>query len=99
MTKEPNILRLIQEGRREEAMALLTQEFRLAAAAGPRSTKAALEAATQLFGGDLRSTAYFMSEKSAYLAGKTPKERSEESEEGLEEVLTMIAQLEAGVYL
>ena len=93
----PNIVTLIEDGRKE-ALAVLTEGFRLAAAAGARSSKAALEAATRLYGGDLVATAVFMNRQHPWLGGHTPLERAEESEEGLADVLEMLGAIEAGVY-
>ena len=98
MSEVPNLLELIEAGRKEEAIVLLTKGFRLAAAAGSRSTTAALEAATRLFCGNLEQTIIFMRRPHLQLNGDTPLERAERSDEGLEDVLTLIGRAEAGVY-
>ncbi len=97
MTREINILALVEAGRQAEAMALLTEPVIITAALGPRSARAALEAATRLFGGDVEQTARWMSRRSAYL-GASPCEFAERSEEDLQKLLTYIRGLEAGVY-
>lgn len=94
----PNIVALIEAGRKEEALAVLTEAFRLAAAAGARSSKAALEAATRLYGGDLVTTACFMNRPHPWLNDRTPLERADTSDEGLQEVIELIGAIEAGVY-
>lgn len=98
MTETPNIVELIESGRAEEAVALLTKQFRVAAAAGSRSTKLALEVSTRLYGGDLRKTIYFMNTPHPWLSGDTPLQRAERSQKDLNDMLDMIGQIEAGVY-
>ena len=99
MTERPNILALIEAGHKHEALAVLNQGFRLAAAAGHRSSTAALEAASRLYGGDVVATTLFMNRQHPWLGGQTPIERAEESEEGLEFVIDMIGAIEAGVHI
>lgn len=99
MPEHPNILTLIEAGREDEAIAVLTDGLRLVAAAGARSSKAALEVAARLYAGDVVATAWFMNRQHPWLGGQTPIERSEESEEGLEFVIDMIRAIEAGVYI
>jgi hypothetical protein len=84
VTERPNILKLIETGRNDEAVAVLTEGFCLAAAAGDRSSKAALETATRLYGGDVVATAKFMNRQHPWLGGQTPIARAKESEKGLE---------------
>lgn len=97
MTDRPNILALLAAGKQDEAIALLITPISLAAAIGPRSAHAALEATTRLFGGDIEQTARWMSAHSAYL-GASPCECAERSEGDLQRVLNFIGGLEAGVY-
>lgn len=99
MTDLPNLLELIETGRKDEALSLLINGFRLVAAVGARSSEAALEAATRLYGGDMVETAWFMNRQHPWLGGQTPIERAEESEEGLELVIDMIGAIEGGVYI
>lgn len=100
MSEIPNILKLIEAGREDEALRWLKTELPLPAAArGERSIKAALEVAKRLNEGDLESTAWFMNHKHYWLEGQTPIERAEESEEGLQFVLDMIGAIEFGVYI
>lgn len=97
MTETSKILSLVEAGRQEEAMALLMKPISIAAAIGPRSAEAALEAATRLFGGDVEQTARWMSAHSTYL-GASPCARAEISDEDLAAVVRFIRGLEAGVY-
>jgi hypothetical protein len=99
VTEGPNILKLIEADRKDEAVALLTQGVSLVGAIGPRSAQAALEVAAQLYAGDLMGTIYFMNRQHPWLGGQTPIERAEESEEGLEFLIDMIGAIEAGVYI
>ncbi|MFN3724769.1 MAG: MbcA/ParS/Xre antitoxin family protein [Allosphingosinicella sp.] len=99
MSEYPNILPLVESGHDEDATALLRKRYQVAAAAGPRSTKVALEAAIRLFGGDLRMTITFMNRPTPILNGDTPLERAERSEQDMELVLGWIGQIEAGVYV
>ena len=99
MAESRNILTLIESGREEEALVLLTKSVRQTAATGPRSSRAALEVATRLYGGDVVATAWFMNRQHRWLRGQTPIERAEESDEGLEFVIDMIGAIEAGVYI
>ena len=71
----------------------------LVGATGQRSRRAALEAATRIYAGDLLSTIFFMNKIHPWLDGQTPLERAEQSEEGLEFVIDMIGAIEAGVYI
>lgn len=99
MTVGPNLLELIEAGREDEAAALLMYGAHLVGAIGPRSIKAALEAACRLNAGDLLGTIYFMNRQHPWLDGQTPLEKTEESDEGLEFVIEMIGAIEAGVYI
>jgi uncharacterized protein (DUF2384 family) len=99
MSENSNILKLIEADRKDEAIALLTQGVSLVGAIGPRSARAALEVAARFYSGDLMATIYFMNRQHPWLAGQTPIERAEESEEGLEFVIDMIGAIEAGVYI
>lgn len=76
MTERPNILLLTESGRKEEALAVLREGIHLAAAKGARSSHAAFEAATRLYGGDVVATAWFMNRQHPWLAGQTPIERA-----------------------
>jgi uncharacterized protein (DUF2384 family) len=97
--EQPNILKLIEADRKDEAIALLMQGARLIGASGPRSAQAALEVAARLYAGDLMDTIYFMNRQHLWLGGQTPIERADESDEGLEFVIDMIRAIEAGVYI
>lgn len=99
MNENANILKLIEAGREDQAIALLMQGMHLIGASGPRSAQAALEVATRLCAGDLMGTIYFMNRQHPWLEGHTPIERAEASEEGLEFVIDMIGAIEAGVYI
>ncbi len=83
----------------EDAVALLKDGIHLVAATGPRSTKAAIETAKQLYAGDLEATVWFMNRRHPWLGGQTPIERAEQSDEGLEFVIDLIRAIEAGVYI
>lgn len=98
MVGKRELLVHLQAGRRDAAIALLRHSFPVAAATGDRSAQAALAAAVQLFDSDVERTARWMTARSVYL-GATPLECAERSDEGLNQVLHMIAQLEQGVYL
>lgn len=91
-------MKLVEAGKQDEAFALLSQPITITAAIGPRSARAALEAATLLFRGDVEDTARWMTEKSAYL-GMRQLECAEQSEEGQQQVIGMINRLYHGVYL
>lgn len=99
MPKHPNIRDLIEDGRQDEALAVLSKGFQVVAAEGARSANAALEAATRLYDGDVLVTAWFMHRPHQWLGGQTPTQRAEESDEGLEFVLEMIGAIEAGVFI
>lgn len=98
MTVKPNIMELIQAGKQDEAIALLSQPIAIRAAAGPRSAKAALHAAEVLFGGDVEGTARWMNARSLYLH-MSPLERAEQSDEGLQRVIEMIDRIGHGAFL
>jgi len=98
MTTKPNVMELFKAGKREEVIALLSEPIAIKGVVGPRSARAALEAATLLFDGDIEGTTRWMTERSVYL-GKSPRECAEESDEGLELVIRMINRLYRGVYL
>lgn len=95
----PNILSLGESGRKDETLAVLREGFRVVAATGARSSQAAIEAAMRLYGGDVVATAWFMNRQHLWLAGQTPIERAEDSDDGLEFVIDMIGAIEAGVYI
>ena len=99
MTHSPNLAALLQAGRGHEATELLREGVHLVGATGKRSRRAALEAATRIYAGDLLSTIFFMNKIHPWLDGQTPVERAEQSEEGLEFVIDMIGAIEAGVYI
>lgn len=99
MTKSPNILELIEADREAEAIAQLMGGVRLTGAVGPRSAKAAIKAAADLFAGDLMKTITFMNYRHPWLQGQTVMERAEDSDEGLEFVLDMIGAIQAGVHI
>ena len=90
---------LIDVGRSSDAAALLREGVHLLGATGERSSRAALEAATCIYAGDLLSTIFFMNKVHPWLGGQTPLERAEQSDEGLEFVIDMIGAIEAGVYI
>src|SRR5690349_4615442 len=98
MADRPELLEHLQAGRQDAAIMLLRQSFPIAAATGDRSAQAALAAAVQLFDGEVEQTARWMTARSVHL-GATPLECAERSDEGLDQVLRMISQLEQGVYL
>lgn len=99
MPSSPNLVTLIEAGRRSNATVLLREGVHLVGATGERSIRPALEAATRIYAGDLFSTIFFMNKPHPWLEGQTPLERAEQSEEGLEFVLDMIGAIEAGVYI
>ena len=99
MHSSPNLVTLIEAGRSSEADVLLCEGVHLVGATGERSSRAALEAATRLFAGDLLSTIFFMNKVHPWLHGQTPIERAEQSDEGLEFVIDMIGAIEAGVHI
>lgn len=98
MAAKPNIMELVQAGKQDEAIALLSQPIVIRAATGPRSAKAALHAAEVLFGGDVEGTARWMNARSLYLH-VSPLECAEQSDEGLERVIGMIDRIGHGVFL
>ena len=98
MTVKPNIMELIQAGKQDEAIALLSRPIAIAAATGARSAKAALHAAKVLFGGDVEATGRWMNARSLYLH-MTPLECAEQSEEGLQTVIEMVDRIGHGVFL
>lgn len=98
MTRRLNVSELVQAGRRDEALALLSQPIPIAAAVGRRSAAVALAAATLLFEGDVENTARWMTRRNVHL-GATPLAYAEQSDEGQERVLEMINQLRHGIYL
>ena len=99
MHSSPNLVTLIEAGRSSNATVLLREGVHLVGATGERSNRAALEAATRIYAGDLLSTIFFMNKPHPWLEGQTPLELAEQSEEGLEFVLEMIGAIEAGVYI
>lgn len=99
MRQSPNLAALLKVGDHAEAISLLRDGVQLVGAIDGRSDRAALEAATRLFAGDLLSTIFFMNKVHPWLDGQTPLERAEESDEGLEFVFDMIGAIEAGVYI
>ena len=94
-----NIMKLIEAGRELEATAMLMDGVHLVAATGPRSAKAALDAATRLFGGDLMSTILFMNRRHYWLEGETTIERAEKSDEDLEFITDKITAIDYGVFI
>jgi hypothetical protein len=86
--KPPNIFELLRNDPKA-AIAVITDAFRIAAAEGARSSKAA-RAALEKYGGDLSKTREFMTSGHPLLHDRTPKEVAEGSAEGLEEVLKII---------
>ena len=99
MHNPSNLVTLIEAGRSSDAAELLRDGVRLVGATGVRSNRAALEAATRIYAGDLLSTIFFMNKVHPWLNGQTPLERAEQSDEGLEFVSDMIGAIEAGVYI
>ena len=99
MKQGPNLVTLLDVGDRAEAISLLRDGVELVGAVDDRSDRAALEAATRLFAGDLLRTIFFMNKIHPWLDGHTPLECAEQSEEGLTFVLDMIGAIEAGVYI
>ena len=99
LRRVPNLTALCDAGRISDAVGLLREGVHLAGANGERSSRAALEAATRLFAGDLLSTIFFMNKIHPWLDGQTPLERAEESVEGLEFVIDIIGAIEAGVHI
>ena len=99
MHRNPNLVTLIEAGRRTDAVVLLRKGMHLLGSTGERSNRAALEAATRICGGDLLSTIFFMNKIHPWLDGQTPLERAEWSDAGLEYVIDMIGAIEAGVYI
>ncbi|MAW91049.1 MAG: hypothetical protein CL575_05310 [Altererythrobacter sp.] len=99
MHNPSNLVTLIEAGRSSDAAELLRDGVRLVGATGVRSNRAALEAATRIYAGDLLSTIFFMNKVHPWLNGQTPLERAEQSDEGLEFVIDMIGAIEAGVYI
>lgn len=97
LTETPNILKLIEAGKQEEAMALLMTPITITAAVGPRSVQAALEVATLLLDGNLAQTARWMTMHN-FVLGMSPRDYAEQSEEGLQRILALIRQIDAGVY-
>lgn len=97
MHSPPNLVTLIEAGRSSDAAELLREAVHLLGATGERSNRAALEATTRIYAGDLLSTIFFMNTTHPWLDGQTPLERAEQSEEGLEYVIDMIGAIEAGV--
>jgi hypothetical protein len=96
VTEPPNLPALVEAGREAEALELLRKPMSFAAATGPRSARAALEAATRLHGGDLTATVLWMSFHN-FCLGASPRERAEKSDADLDRVLRLIAALEAWV--
>lgn len=90
---------LLDANRNSDAAKVLREGVHLVGATGERSSRAALEAATRLFAGDLLSTIFFMNKIHPWLDGQTPLERAERSDEGLEFVIDMIGAIEAGVHI
>ena len=78
---------------------LLREGVHLRGSTGKRSDRAALEAATRIYAGDLLSTIFFMNKVHPWLNGQTPLERAEQSDEGLEFVIDMIGAIKAGVFI
>lgn len=98
MGEKTQLLELLEAGKRDEALALLRQPTTTAAATGERPAEAALAAAVKIFAGDVEQTRRWMTSRNAFL-GKSPQECAEQSTGGLNEVLHMIAQIEAGIYV
>jgi hypothetical protein len=98
MADRPELIEHLHAGRQDAAIMLLHQSYPVTAATGDRSAQAALAAAVKLFDGDVEQTARWMTARSVHL-GATPLECAERSDEGLDQVLRMIAQLERGIYL
>lgn len=94
----PDILQLRHASKEQELQDLLTRHFDVTAAIGPRSTAAASEVVTRIYYGDLLKTIVFMNVPHAWLGGRTPLERAEESDEGLADVMDFIGAVEAGTY-
>ena len=90
---------LLKAGRRQEANNLLREGVHQVGATGERSSRAAVQAATRIYAGDLLSAIFFMNKIHLWLDGQTPLEPPEQSEEGLELVIDMIGAIEAGVYI
>lgn len=98
MDKKPNLTQLIEAGEEGEAIAFLREGFMLRPVVGERSAIAALAFAKVLASGDLVLTARWMTSYSAALGG-TPAEIAEMSDEDLQRVLTLISQIDHGVYV
>jgi len=98
VANKSEVLEFFEAGRLDDAIKLLRQSFPVAAATGDRSAQAALAAAVKLFAGDVEQTARWMTARSIHL-GASPLECAERSKKGLDQVLRMIAQIEAGVYI
>lgn len=96
--KDSNLDNLIALSKKEEAIGLLREGVTLHPVIGDRSAIAALAFAEALANGDVIATARWMT-KYANALGGTPTEISEKSDEGLQRVLTFIAQIEHGVYI
>lgn len=99
MHRHPNLVTLIEAGRRSEAAVLLRKGVHQLSSTGERSNRAALEAAARICAGDLLSSIFFMNKVHLWLDGQTPIERAEQSDEGLEFVINMIGATQAGVYI
>ena len=89
---------LVEVGRRSEAAVLLREGLHLVGATGERSNPAALEAATRICGGNLLSFIFFMNKTHLWLAGQTPLERAEQSDEDVEFAIDMIGAIGPGVH-
>ena len=99
MYKHPNLVTLIEAGRRSDAAVLLRNGLHLVGSDGEQSNRAALEATTRIYAGDLLSTIFFVNKIYPWLGGQEPLERAEQSDEGLEFVSDMIGAIEAEVYI
>lgn len=99
MRRHPNLVTLIEAGRSSDAAVLLRKGVHLLGSTGERSNRAALEAASRIYAGDLLGTIFFMNKVHPWLDGQTPLERAEQSDENLEFVIDMIGAIEAGVYI
>lgn len=99
MHRHPNLVTLIEAGPSSDAAVLLRKRVHLHGSTGERSNRAALEAATHIYAGDLLSTILFMNKINPWLDGHTPLEHPERSDAGLKFVIDMIGAIEAGVLI
>ncbi|WP_374407970.1 hypothetical protein [Pelagerythrobacter sp.] len=88
---------IIEAGLSSDAAALLRKGVHLHGSTGKQSNRAALEATTCIYRGDLLSTIFFINKIHPWLDRPTPLKRAEQSEEGLEFVIDIIGAIGAGV--